>query len=234
MTDASNSAQIKNWLTLFADRVQEHQAYLTTLDEAIGDADHGDNLQRATDILRQRFALLKPDVTSRSPDELLRLIGITLLNHTGGAAGPLYGAFFFHAAHAAKQAPAHALDQPTARQLSTVASWFAAGLYGIQSRGMVTGGEKTMADALLPAVQSLQHSTQAQVGMQEAMEHARTAAYAGMQQTAALKATKGRASYLGARTIGHQDPGATSIYLLIETAAEVFGNLDRSQQSISA
>lgn len=232
MTDPSISTQIEKWLLLFADRVQEYEAYLNALDEAIGDADHGANLLRATHILRQHFAQLESGTERRSTEQLLRLVGITLLNHIGGAAGPLYGALFLHAADAAKKMTTRSNGVASPLQVAELTTWFRSGLSGIQSRGMVQGGEKTLADTLLPAVHSLQQSALANIAMPEAMLQARAAAYTGMRQTNALKATKGRASYHGARTIGHQDPGATSIYLLIETAAEVFGNLDRSQEPI--
>lgn len=228
MSDESKSKQIEKWLLLFADRVQEHSAYLTELDAAIGDADHGENLLHATNILRQKLVGRESALAQRTPEELLRLIGITLLNHIGGAAGPLYGSLFFHAANAAKQS-----NHSAALQLADVTAWFSNGLTGIQTRGMVTGGEKTMADTLLPVVQSLQQSVQTNGDIQSALAQARDAAHAGMSQTTALRATKGRASYHGARTIGHQDPGATSMYLLIETAAEVFGALERSQRAIN-
>lgn len=237
MSEQITSIQVKNWLLLFADRVAEYQTYLTELDAKLGDADHGINLQNATDILRQRLAEIDLNLAKRSPEALLRLSGIMLINHIGGAAGPLYGAFFLSAA----KSITHATDtdkkggmaaSPTNRSVSPLlielTSLFAHGLKGIQQRGRVKGGEKTMADALIPAVQSMQDSMLAGLPIHDAMNAARAIARQGMEQTTEQKALKGHASYLGTRSIGHQDPGATSIYLLIETAAEVFGGLEQN------
>lgn len=234
MTEQTISAQIKNWLLLFAGRITEHQEYLTALDEATGDGDHGVNMHRAVTILSQRLLELDLEVTYRTPDALLRIIGITLMNHIGGAAGPLYAAFFLNAADAARSFSEESLklsEQPVnvyrpsiLNQLTTI---FARGLHGIQQRGLVEGGEKTMADTLQPVMLSLEKSLAENVDIYQAMDLARSAAKKGMEQTILLRATKGKASYLGTRSVGHQDPGATSIYLLIETAAETFGGLER-------
>lgn len=236
MTDQITSIQVKSWLLLFADRTTEYHEYLTALDTATGDGDHGVSMNRAVTILHQRLTEMNLDTEERTPDALLRIIGIILINHIGGAAGPLYGAFFLNAAEAAKSfeqknrdadnLPVNVYTPSVLSQLTTI---FAQGLHGIQQRGMVEGGEKTMADTLIPTVHSLQKSTAENADIHAAMVEVRAAAKTGMQQTASLRATKGRATYLGARSIGHQDPGATSIYLLIETAAETFGHLERQQ-----
>ena len=237
MTNQTISAQIKEWLLLFADRITEYQDYLTALDETIGDGDHGVNMQRTVTILSQRLLEIDLDTMYRDPDALLRIIGITMINHIGGAAGPLYAAFFLNAADAAKSFRGQRPKAPenvyaSSLVLYQLTTLFAQGLKGIQQRGMVKGGEKTMVDTLLPVMHSLKESRANRADIQQAMRSARAAALEGMQQTIPLKATKGRASYLGIRSIGHQDPGATSIYLLIETATEVFGHIERQPISL--
>jgi dihydroxyacetone kinase-like protein len=146
-----------------------------------------------------------PDVST-----LLRTVAITLISNIGGAAGPLYGAFFLRAA---KDASGGA-----AVDLSQLAQMFCSGLEGVQQRGKAQLEEKTMIDAMHPAVSALNAAAQKGANIEEALAAALHAAEAGMVHTIDIEATKGRASYLGSRSIGHQDPGATSTYFLFKTA----------------
>jgi dihydroxyacetone kinase-like protein len=200
--------QFRRWLYAYIDRIIEQEAYLAELDAAIGDGDHGANMVRG---LRKVYAWLEaegdtcPDVSL-----LLRTVAMTLISSVGGAAGPLYGAFFLRAAKDASSATAVTLPQ--------LAQMFQSGLEGVQQRGKAQLGEKTMVDAMHPAVQALTTAAQADQSIAEALAAADHAADLGMKQTIDLEASKGRASYLGPRSIGHQDPGATSTYYLFETA----------------
>jgi phosphoenolpyruvate---glycerone phosphotransferase subunit DhaL len=151
----------------------------------------------------------------------LRTVAMTLISSVGGAAGPLYGAFFLRAA---KEAAGHSVIT-----LAELAQIFAGGLEGVQQRGKAQVGEKTMIDALHPAVAALNAAAATQATLATALAAAKAAAEHGMLQTIDLVATKGRASYLGPRSVGHQDPGATSAYYLIETAVRTLGtqNVER-------
>lgn len=206
-------AQVRQWLDAYAERIKGQELYLTELDAAIGDADHGANMRRGTHKVSERIS----DPESRYEDvgSLLRAIAMTLISSVGGAAGPLYGAFFLRAAQ---------VDQEGSTiSLAELAKMFRAGLEGIQQRGKAQVGDKTMIDALQPAVEALEAAAAEQRSVGEALEAARLAAEAGMRATIELQANRGRASYLGPRAIGHQDPGATSLYYLVETAAAILG-----------
>ena len=203
-------AQFEHWLHAYIDRIVEQEAYLTELDAAIGDADHGANLVRGWSKVRtwlEAESESYPDVST-----LLRTVAMTLISNVGGAAGPLYGAFFLRAA---KDAGGEAVN------LVQLAQMFCSGLEGVQQRGKAQLGEKTMIDAMHPAVTALKMAAQDGASIEEALTAAQRAAEAGMVHTIDLEATKGRASYLGPRSIGHQDPGATSTYFLFETASAV-------------
>ncbi|MEZ4678944.1 MAG: dihydroxyacetone kinase subunit DhaL [Caldilineaceae bacterium] len=143
---------------------------------------------------------------------LMRNVAMTLISSVGGAAGPLYGAFFLRAAKDAGNTQAIALTQ--------LAQMFRAGLEGVQQRGKAVAEEKTMIDAMQPAVEALENAAKSGQSLQAALQAACQAAEAGMEHTIMLQANKGRASYLGARSIGHQDPGATSTYYLFLAAKE--------------
>lgn len=207
-------AHFRQWFRDYADTIKNQELYLTELDAAIGDADHGANMRRGTAKICERMA----DVDFHFDDasSFLRAVAMTLISSVGGAAGPLYGAFFMRAAQI-KQ------DNETV-DLKELAAMFRAGLEGIQQRGKAQLGDKTMIDALQPAVEALEAAAQQGQSIAEAFEKARLAAQKGMQKTVNLQANRGRASYLGPRAIGHQDPGATSLYYLIESAAKAFSS----------
>jgi dihydroxyacetone kinase-like protein len=197
--------QVRDWIRRFAAVIAEHRVELVALDTAIGDGDHGTNLDRG-----MRKALEKLDSQEGADiGALLKTVAMTLISSVGGAAGPLYGTLFLQMG--ASAAGKEELD---------LAGWTAAldaGIKGVQSRGKAQPGDKTMIDALLPAVEALQ-SADGDIGA--ALVKAADAAEEGMKATIPMEARKGRASYLGPRSVGHQDPGATSSYLLMRSAAE--------------
>jgi dihydroxyacetone kinase-like protein len=211
MSEDITLAQLRAWLLAYADRIDERAGYLTELDAAIGDADHGANMVRGMGKVRAR--LQQEDEAYADVGALLRGVAMTLISHVGGAAGPLYGAFFMRAAK----------DHQGRAGISVaeLAQMFRCGLEGVQARGKADADEKTMVDALLPAVEAMESAAAAGGTPAAAAEAALRAAEKGMKRTVALEATKGRASYLGPRSVGHQDPGATSAYYLFETLATV-------------
>ncbi|MEV0075192.1 dihydroxyacetone kinase subunit DhaL [Nocardia neocaledoniensis] len=195
------------WLRAFAALIDEHTDELTALDAAIGDADHGSNMQRGTAAV---VAALDDDPRA-SAGAVLKQAGMTLIRSVGGASGPLYGTFFLRAATAAGEGE---LDGPT------FAAAFRAGLDGVVARGKAEAGDKTMFDALAPAADTLDARLAAGADLAAALDAAAAAAAAGRDATIPLVARKGRASYLGERSAGHQDPGATSATLLIRAAGQ--------------
>jgi phosphoenolpyruvate---glycerone phosphotransferase subunit DhaL len=197
---------VRRWVRAFADSVADNADYLTRLDAAIGDADHGANMTRG---LKAVVAKLD-DGAEESPSAVLKQVGMTLVSTVGGASGPLYGTFFLRMAAAVGGAAE--LDTPA------LAAALRAGLEGVVARGKAEQGDKTMVDALAPAVDAFD----AALGGEEPDGALRAAAHAaaqGRDATTPMQARKGRASYLGERSVGHQDPGATSMALLIEAAA---------------
>ncbi|MFB3825214.1 MAG: dihydroxyacetone kinase subunit DhaL [Bryobacteraceae bacterium] len=187
------AAEVAAWLRALQRVYSENRQMLTDLDAAIGDGDHGINLERG-------FSAVDPNAAADVAG-LLQAVARTLIGKVGGASGPLYGTFFLRAA--AVSAGVDELDVPAA---------FRAGVEGIQQRGKAAPGDKTMLDALLPAVAALEQG----LGLGAAAE----AAEAGARATIPMQARKGRASYLGPRSVGHQDPGAASAAMLVRAAAE--------------
>ena len=210
-TDSIDVATLDRWVRGFADAVTENKDYLTQLDSAIGDADHGANMARG---IAAAVAALdgKPPATAAA---LLKQVGMTLVSTVGGASGPLYGTFFLRMATAAGEVDA--LDAPT------FAKALRAGLEGVVARGKAEPGDKTMFDALAPAVDALDAALAAGTPLAEALRATAAAAAEGRDATIPMLARKGRASYLGERSVGHQDPGATSTTLLLEAAAAAVG-----------
>ncbi len=195
---------LRRFLELAAQQISARRDELTQLDAPIGDADHGANLDRGFTAVMARVAGSEELDTGA----LLKLVGTTLVSTVGGSSGPLYGTFFIRAgAHLAGQE----LVAP-----ETLAEALAAGLAGVMARGRAQPGEKTMVDALAPAIEALQTALAAGADLPEGLRHAAEAAEAGMRATIPMRATKGRASYLGERSIGHQDPGATSACYLVQ------------------
>jgi dihydroxyacetone kinase-like protein len=211
-----NLRQADAWLRLTAERLHEQATTLTQLDQAIGDGDHGINMDRGfTAIVAMLDAqpTANGDGSGQAVGALLRQAGQTLIRTVGGASGPLYGTAFLRAAavYASAEKPSVA---------DTVAAIKAAA-DGIGSLGRSTTGEKTMLDALVPAVTAAQAALDSGRNDRAVLAAAHEAAEAGAQSTAPMLATKGRASYLGERSIGHQDPGATSAALLVGALADV-------------
>ncbi|HEU0287738.1 MAG TPA: dihydroxyacetone kinase subunit DhaL [Nocardioidaceae bacterium] len=194
------------WLQGFADRVTEEKDWLTELDAAIGDADHGINMTRG-------MSAVAGDLPDQPTDlaALFKRTGMKLVSTVGGASGPLYGTFFLRMGAAAGDATS--LDGPG------LAAALRAGCEGIKARGKAELGEKTMLDAMMPALEALDEALDAGQSPAEAMKTAAEAAATGREATIPMLATKGRASYLGERSIGHLDPGAASSTLLFETLA---------------
>jgi dihydroxyacetone kinase-like protein len=200
------------WIRRFAAEIEENRAELVRLDTAIGDGDHGTNMVRG-----MRKALEKLDALDG--DDIgadLKAVGMALVSSVGGAAGPLYGTLFMQMG--AATAGASTLD------VEGLADALEAGVKGVQARGKAQPGDKTMVDALLPAVAALREAASGGVGVPEAASRAAAAAAEGMKATIPMEARKGRASYLGPRSVGHQDPGATSSYLLLHSAGEAFAS----------
>ncbi len=206
-----DSATIVGWITGFAAAVSSERDTLTALDAAIGDADHGASLDRGLRAVTAKLAESTPD----SPGEVCNLVGRTLISTVGGASGPLYGTALREIGKAIGPSPT--VDAPV------LAAALRAGLAGIQRLGGAQPGDKTMVDAYLPAVDALDAALAAGAALPEATAAAAAAASTGARATIPLQARKGRASYLGPRSIGHQDPGATSTALLFTTLATTLG-----------
>ncbi|MCA9906759.1 MAG: dihydroxyacetone kinase subunit L [Anaerolineae bacterium] len=213
MAQEATLPQFQRWMILYAERIIDHEDQLTDLDAAIGDADHGANMRRGMEKVRER--LESPDNHCEDIRTLLRAVAMTLISAVGGAAGPLYGTFFLRAATAP--------NAGTRVDLAGLTRMFRFGLDGLQQRGKAHLHDKTMVDAIQPAVEAMEAAVAANQSLAVALASARQAAREGMKYTIQIPANKGRASYLGPRSIGHQDPGATSAYYLFETAAEVLG-----------
>ncbi|MFW5748218.1 MAG: dihydroxyacetone kinase subunit DhaL [Chloroflexota bacterium] len=197
------------WLEKLKEVYVENKAYLTELDSAIGDADHGINLSRGFTKVNEKVAGADKPIGAICKDA-----GMALVSSVGGASGPLYGTFFMRAGMAVG-------DQETLDGPALVA-FFEAGLDGILQRGKAQLEDKTMVDAMKPAVDALKAAVEAGQSIHEALVAAAAAAEEGMKATIPLQARKGRASYLGERSIGHQDPGATSTHMLFKTASETW------------
>ena len=197
------------WLEHIADVLHENAAYLTQLDSPIGDADHGVNMDRGFKAMRDKF----PSMAEMDISTQLKTVGMTLVSTVGGASGPLYGTAFLRAGTAV--AGKGELDT------ADIVAMLEAFLGGIVARGKANPGEKTMVDALTPAVNTAKQALAEGVTAKELAQRAAQAAEEGMKATVPLLATKGRASYLGERSIGHQDPGATSSWLILRSLAEI-------------
>jgi dihydroxyacetone kinase-like protein len=200
------------WIKAVAGMIAENSSYLTELDSAIGDADHGANMDRGFKAVINKL----PEVSDKDIGTIFKTVGMTLLSTVGGAGGPLYGTWFLQA------------GLKTAGKMElTLADWaeaLEASLSGIVMRGKAELGDKTMVDALTPAVNALKQAIQENQPINTALELSADSARKGMEETIPLVARKGRASYLGERSAGHQDPGATSTYLMLKVASETWKN----------
>jgi dihydroxyacetone kinase-like protein len=198
------------WLRALQKVYAENKQYLTELDSAIGDGDHGINMDRGfTSVARQLDQDEPPDISG-----ILKTAAMVLIKTVGGAAGPLYGTFFLRASAACTGK--EKLDS------TDIVAMLEAGLEGVVQRGKAELRDKTMVDALTPGLDRMKQLLAEEVGLEEMLKQAAAAAQQGMKDTIPMLAKKGRASYLGERSIGHQDPGATSSYLLMETMSKSF------------
>lgn len=197
-------AQVRDWIARFSGAVTEHRDELVRLDTAIGDGDHGTNLDRGMGKAVEKLDSVEPGDIGAD----LKAVGMALVSGVGGAAGPLYGGLFLQMGTATAGKAELGLDDWTAA--------LEAGVESVRTRGKAGPGDKTMLDALLPAVEALREGGD----LPEALARSADAAEAGMRATVPMEARKGRASYLGPRSVGHQDPGATSSHLLLRCAAE--------------
>ena len=202
---------VVRWVSAFADAIAENKEYLTALDAAIGDADHGINMNRGMQAVMAKLEAGDPEDIGA----LLKTVGMALVSSVGGAGGPLYGTFFLQLG-----------SKATGKDELTDDDWvamLAAAVEGVQMRGKAEPNDKTMVDALIPARDALAAAVAAGEPFADALHASAAAAEEGMKATIPLVARKGRASYLGERSAGHQDPGATSSWLLLKTAADTWG-----------
>jgi phosphoenolpyruvate---glycerone phosphotransferase subunit DhaL len=199
-----NRDTVQDWMQRFAASMQEHRQELVALDTAIGDGDHGTNMDRG-----MRKALEKLESQEQADaGAVLKTVAMALISNVGGAAGPLYGTLMLQMGTA--------LAGETEVDLPTYAAAWRKGMEGVQARGKAEPGDKTMIDALIPGVAALEAASDLDSGLDAAAQ----AAQDGMKATTPMIARKGRASYLGERSKDHQDPGATSTYYLFKSAAE--------------
>ena len=208
-----DAAWARRWIVLAAADVAEQRDYLVDLDRAIGDGDHGENMDRGFKAAVEALGQAQP----ASVAEVLKTVAMTLMSTVGGAAGPLYGTAFLRASKAAGDGELDGVG---------VAAVIAGALDGIQARGKATTGEKTMVDAWTPALEAARAAAESGSDPAAVLEAAATAAEAGAAATEPLRATKGRASYLGERSIGHLDPGAVSTSLILRAAARAADEAD--------
>jgi phosphoenolpyruvate---glycerone phosphotransferase subunit DhaL len=197
-----------DWMNRFAGEMAEHREELVMLDTAIGDGDHGTNMNRG-----MTKAMEKLEASEQAdPGAVLKTVAMALVSSVGGAAGPLYGTLFLQMGNA--------LAGQSEVDLAAYAAAWRKGLEGVQARGKAVAEDKTMVDALIPGVEALESASDLDSGLGAAAE----AAQGGMKATIPLIARKGRASYLGERSKDHQDPGATSTYYLFKSAAEALAD----------
>jgi phosphoenolpyruvate---glycerone phosphotransferase subunit DhaL len=206
MGETVGTAALDRWIRGFALLVAENKNLLTDLDAAIGDGDHGSNMDRGM----QAVVAALDDTTQVTASALFNKVGMTLVSTVGGASGPLFGTFFLRVGTS--------LGDTTEITLGQLATALRAGLEGIVARGKAEAGDKTMYDALAPAVNALDVAVSDGKDKADALKMALVAAEGGRDATTPMLARKGRASYLGERSVGHQDPGATTVALLMAAA----------------
>jgi dihydroxyacetone kinase-like protein len=208
---------VLRWIRAFAADVEANKEQLTQLDAAVGDGDHGINMQRGMSAV-----LGKVDASGEEQDigALLKAVGMTLVSSVGGAGGPLYGTLFLQMGTAVSGKAELGPDDWAAALDAAIA--------GVQARGKAESGDKTMIDALIPGRDALKAALAEGATFEDALRQSADAAGQGMRDTIPLVARKGRASYLGERSAGHQDPGATSSHLLLEAAAETWGGHEQA------
>jgi dihydroxyacetone kinase-like protein len=211
-----DASMLQSWLGSFAQEVASQRDLLTQLDSAIGDADHGANLDRGMTAVVAALEKAAQDAESPlTPGTLFKTAGMTLVSTVGGASGPLYGTLFLRMASS--------VGSDDTIDATQFAAALRAGLEGVVARGRAQADDKTMYDALAPACDALDAALAAGESLASGLAAADEAAKAGRDATIPMLARKGRASYLGERSVGHQDPGATSTALLVATAARTLG-----------
>jgi dihydroxyacetone kinase-like protein len=207
---AVSTQDVLRWLDGSQKVFAESREQLTELDSAVGDGDFGISLDRGFTAVQAELSANPP----ADPRTVLQTAATVLIRTMGGSSGPLLGTFFLRAAATcagkSELAPAD------------VVALFQAGVEGLQQRGKAAIGDKTMLDALIPAVDAMRGALEAGAGQAEILERGAAAAEAGVRATIPLQARKGRGSYLGERSVGHQDPGATGSYLLLKAAADTW------------
>lgn len=200
-----NGAQVIQILGKISEVMDKNKAYLSELDAAIGDGDHGLNMSKGFAAVKEK---LKDD-NGNNIGDILKKTGMALVGNVGGASGPLYGTAFMKAATVA--------NGKESINMGDFIKMLEEALVGIKMRGKGEPGEKTMIDAIHPAINALKAAVDQGLSSEECICKAKEAANEGIEYTKTIVATKGRASYLGERSIGHQDPGATSSFLILET-----------------
>ncbi|WP_166985413.1 dihydroxyacetone kinase subunit DhaL [Canibacter zhoujuaniae] len=208
MTETVSIAQLTNWLNTFRDTVGENKEYLTNLDAEIGDADHGSNMARGTAAAADKLAADNPDTVAA----LGKAFGMTLVSTVGGASGPLFGTFFLRFGVSA--------GEVTELDAGALAAALRAGAEGVVARGKAELQDKTMVDVLLPALDELDKQLADGAALRDALAAAADKAETARDATGPLVAKKGRASYLGDRSIGHIDPGSASTAYLFRALAD--------------
>jgi dihydroxyacetone kinase-like protein len=208
----ANRDDVLAWIKTLQGVYAENKQYLTDLDSAIGDADHGINMDRGfTNAIAGLDKNTPPDVSG-----ILKTVAMVLIKTVGGAAGPLYGTFFLRASSAC--------DGKEELGAADIVALLEAGLEGVVQRGKAELNDKTMLDALTPGLNTMKQALADGAELKEMLKQGAASAQQGMKDTIPMLAKKGRASYLGERSIGHQDPGATSSYLLLDTMAKILGS----------
>lgn len=202
-----NRNQIVDWLYRCGEVFTKESDFLTGLDRAIGDADHGLNMHRGFSKVVEKL----PAIADKDIGFVLKNTGMVLLSNVGGASGPLFGTFFLRAAQATQ---AH-----QSLTLVELQQMIREGAEGVISRGKAEPGDKTMCDVWLPVAESLEQAIAQNLSIPAALEAASQVAEQAVQSTITMQARKGRASYLGERSIGHQDPGATSVMFMVQMLA---------------
>ena len=209
-----DAGTVRSWLAASAVAIREQRDYLTQLDAAIGDADHGANMDRGFTAVVER---LDGEAPSEPPGKLLLTAGSTLVSTVGGASGPLWGTALRRAGRVLGEAEAFGPEELVAA--------LDAALAGVVDLGAASEGEKTMVDAFGPGVDVLKEAQASGEDFTTALRRSVAAVEAGMQATIPMLATKGRASYLGERSIGHQDPGATSVFYIAQVLLETIESI---------
>jgi dihydroxyacetone kinase-like protein len=210
---------LRNWMSLFAASMRESESLLTELDSAIGDGDHGANMRRGMDAVEKKLdELALADFSGQ-----LRVISTTLMSSVGGASGPLFGAFFLQSSHTTQHKPELGL--------ADLAAAMEAGYRGVVQLGKAEVGDKTMVDTLAAAIRSLRASCTHYEALPDAVKACRNAARLAAEGTIPMVARKGRASYIGERSAGTQDPGATSAALLFDCLAQAVSTLSPTTTS---